>query len=118
MNTDDFRWYQQDAINSFFDYIEENPEEGNPLICLPTGTGKGRVLNGLMQAMIEVFPQSRHMALTHVKELIGQNYNAMDAIWPSAPTGVYSAGLKKKDAVQPIIYGGIQSVVNLSLIHI
>jgi DNA repair protein RadD len=35
-------------------------------------------------------------------------------IWPSAPAGIYSAGLKRKDAGFPITFGGIGSVVKAS----
>lgn len=48
---------------------------------------------------------------THVKELIAQNYERMLDLWPMAPVGLYSAGLKKYEAHMPIVFGGIASMV-------
>jgi DNA repair protein RadD len=50
------------------------------------------------------------MMLTHVKELIEQNAKTLINIWPLAPVGIYSAGLKQRDNGLPIVYGGIASV--------
>jgi len=38
--------------------------------------------------------KSAFLLVTHVKELIAQNANVMMKIWPEAPLGIYSAGLK------------------------
>jgi DNA repair protein RadD len=48
--------------------------------------------------------------LTHVKELITQNAEKLLNIWPTAPLGIYSAGLESRDMILPIVFGGIQSV--------
>ena len=48
--------------------------------------------------------------ITHVKELIQQNYEKLKAVWNDAPVGIYSAGLKKRESQQKIIFCGIQSV--------
>jgi len=48
--------------------------------------------------------------LTHVKELVQQNHKALLTMWPQAPAGIYSAGLKKRQFLQPIICAGIASV--------
>jgi DNA repair protein RadD len=50
------------------------------------------------------------MKLTHRKELISQNLDKLMAVWPTAPAGVYSAGLGRKDASYPIIFGGVGTV--------
>lgn len=47
--------------------------------------------------------------LTHVKELIEQNYEKLIQLWPLAPAGIYSAGLNRKE-VRPITFAGILSV--------
>ena len=52
------------------------------------------------------------MQLTHVKELIGQNYKTLLRMWPQAPAGIYSSGLRKFDTHYPITFAGIASVVN------
>jgi DNA repair protein RadD len=50
------------------------------------------------------------MMLTHVKELIQQNYEKLKSWWPTAPAGIYSAGIGKKEHFYPITYAGIGSV--------
>ena len=60
---------------------------------------------------MRVWPTQRFMLLTHVKELIAQNVEALFEIWPNAPVGIYSAGLKSRDIAYPIIYAGIQSAI-------
>jgi DNA repair protein RadD len=52
------------------------------------------------------------MVLTHVKELIEQNAEKLQLHWPNAPMGIYSAGLRQRDTMLPIIFGGAASVVS------
>ena len=106
------REYQHDAVQSVFDYFESG-KTGNPVIALPTGSGKGLVIAWLVQRILNMWANQRIMMLTHVKELVVQNGNALKKIWPNAPIGIYSAGLNQKDIMQPIIFGGIQSAVNV-----
>ena len=47
--------------------------------------------------------------MTHVKELIEQNHERFHGIWHDAPSGIYSAGLKRRDDAQ-IMFAGIQSI--------
>jgi DNA repair protein RadD len=54
----------------------------------------------------------RVLMLTHQKELIAQNAEKLRAMWPGAPLGIYSAGLRKRELDQPITFAGIQSVRN------
>jgi len=104
------RWYQQEAVESIFSYFQE--KQGNPVIALPTGTGKSLVIAGLLERIFKQWPNQRILNLTHVKELIEQNAAKLQALWPSAPMGVYSAGLRQRDTALPIIFGGSASVVN------
>ncbi|UPT53007.1 DNA helicase [Hafnia phage yong3] len=105
------RDYQREAVYSIFRYFdEEKGDAGNPLIALPTGTGKSIVIAYFLKLLYEWYPNQRVMMLTHVKELIAQNYDKIMQVWPEAPAGVYSAGLKRKDAYSMITFAGIQSV--------
>lgn len=104
------RWYQLEAIQSIFDYYEAG-NSGNPIIALPTGTGKTIVIAGFMQKVLKMWPKQRFMVLTHVKELIVQNEAKLMQMWPTAPCGIYSSGLNQKDIMHPIIFGGCASVV-------
>jgi DNA repair protein RadD len=105
------RPYQADAVDAIFDYFNSgNP--GHPLIVAPTGTGKSVVIAALIQRILADYPTTRVMCLTHVKELLQQNIEKLLHIWPDAPVGVYSAGLKQANTEAPILFCGIQSVFN------
>lgn len=105
-----FRYYQQEAINAVFNYFQTNA--GNPIVALPTGTGKSLVIAGFVHAARYYYPTTRIMMLTHRQELIEQNFAKLKAHWPEAPAGIYSAGLNKADTAYPITFAGIQSVAN------
>ncbi len=102
------RYYQKEAVDSVWYYFQAN--SGNPVIALPGGTGKSLVIAGLLKAIYSLYPNQRIMMLTHVKELIDQNFDKLMKIWPAAPAGIYSAGIGRKDTHCKITYAGIQSV--------
>lgn len=108
------RWYIEEAVQSLFDYFEHTAGmdgEHNPLIAMPTGTGKSVVIAKFIRLAMQLYAATRVMGLTHVKELIEQDANAILRAWPEAPLGLYSAGLKQYDSQSPIVFGGVQSVV-------
>lgn len=104
------RHYQEAAISALFDYWRE--EAGNPLIDLATGCGKSAVMATVIKRLVEGWPDMRMMVVTHVAELIEQNYLELLGIWPFAPAGIYSAGLNRRDSRAPIVFAGIQTVWN------
>lgn len=104
------RPYQQEALDAVYNYFLTH-ETGNPLIALPTGTGKSVLPAAFINAIMRQWPNQRFAMITHVKELISQNAEELLKLWPTAPLGIYSAGLKQKDTAHPIIYGGVQSMV-------
>lgn len=103
------RHYQQEAVDGLYDFFRNNPE-GNPLIALPTGTGKALCIALFIQRTLFNWPGQRFMVATHVKELVEQNYKELLELWPTAPCGIYSAGLKRKESHLPITFAGIGSV--------
>ncbi len=103
------RDYQEFAVNSVYEYFEEH--DGNPLIVMPTGTGKSLVIAGLIQSIWMQYPGQKIIVATHVKELIEQNHRKMIEYWPTAPAGIFSAGLKRRD-IKPITFAGIASVAD------
>lgn len=110
------RDYQEFAINSIFKYFADGGI-GNPLVLMPTGTGKSIVIGEFVKRTLLQWPHSRLMMLTHVKELIAQNMDKLIKVWPLAPVGIYSAGLGKKDAFYPVTFGGISSVAKAKNMH-
>lgn len=104
------RYYQQEAIFSLFDYFGEN-KLGNPVVALPTGTGKSHVIAGFIELTMSYWPTQKFIVATHVKEIIAHNAAKLLEAWPTAPLGIHSASLKKRDVIHPIIYGGIASMI-------
>jgi len=103
------RWYQTEAVDSIFNFFASG-KKGNPLVALPTGTGKSIVIGLFIQKVLQYWPSQRILLATHIKELIEQNVNKIRDIWPLAPVGINSSGLRQRDTVQPIICAGIKSI--------
>lgn len=103
------RDYQAWAIAEIFRYFEQS--QGNPIIALPTGTGKSVIIAGFIAEVFKRYRGQRIMKAAHVQELIEQNFSKLLELWPTAPAGIYSAGLKRRDAQTPIVYAGIASAV-------
>ena len=101
------RYYQQQAINDTMDWFTKN--SGNPLIVLPTGTGKALLCAELARIAC-AYPDTRVLVVTHVRELVAQNHAEMISLWPDAPAGIYSASLKRRDVSKRITFCSIQSV--------
>ena len=102
------RPYQREAIDTLYDWFSAN--SGNPLVVIPTAGGKSLIIATFVREAIEQWPDTRILILTHVKELISQNFQELIGFWPDAPAGIYSAGLGKRDLHARIIFAGIQSL--------
>lgn len=116
------RWYQEEAVDKLFQYYSKDrplvngiPIDKNPLICLPTGTGKSLVIGSFIHRCFNIQQNTRVVMATHVKELIKQNASKLIEIWPNAPLGICSAGLKSYDLHHPIIFGGVKTLVKRAL---
>ncbi|MFA5630292.1 MAG: DEAD/DEAH box helicase family protein [Porticoccaceae bacterium] len=105
------RYYQEDSVQGIFDYFAE--KDGNPLVVLPTGAGKSLVMAMFVRRAIESYPSTRIVILTHVKELIQQDAQAIIRHWPQAPIGIWSASIGKK-MKQQVTVAGIQSIHRLA----
>ena len=104
------RQYQREAVNAIYDYFTER--DGHPLIVMPTASGKSFVMAAFIKETLEHWSDQRILVLTHVRELIRQNFQELVDHWPLAPAGVYSAGLKRRESNAQVLFGGIQSVHN------
>src|SRR5258706_15511235 len=104
------RYYQQEALDALYKYFADG-NTGNLLIGFPTGVEKSVLPAAFIQGIMRKWPNQRFLMITHVKELISQNANVLLKVWPEAPLGIYSSGLNLKQTAQPIIFGGIQSMI-------
>lgn len=103
------RDYQVACHEALWRQVHEHPDQ-NPLVIQATGLGKSLQIAMFVYAMLSRYPHLRMMMVTHVKELVKGNYDTLRALWPSAPVGIYSAGLGVKDTRQQVTYAGIASV--------
>lgn len=103
------RYYQHEAVDSIWEYFA-NGGTGNPLVAMPTGTGKSVVIGDFVRRVMQQYPTERILKLTHVKELIAQNFGKLLELWPLAPAGIYSAGLNRRESHLPVTFAGIASV--------
>lgn len=103
------RDYQLAAHEALWQQVHNHPDQ-NPLVVEATGLGKSLQMAMFIYAMTTTYPHLRSMVVTHVKELVEGNYHTLRALWPAAPVGVYSAGLKMRDTRAQITYAGIASV--------
>ena len=100
------RYYQQQSHDAAWDFLRDQP--GNPLIVLPTGSGKSLVIAMLVQQAREF--DARVIVLQHRKELIRQNAEKIQTLLPDIKVGFNSAGLRRHDFDNDVICAGIQSV--------
>lgn len=102
------RDYQQRTIDYLYRWFEGN--RGHPCLVLPTGSGKSHIIAELCRDVIQSWPDQKILILTHVKELIEQDVEKILMAWPTAPIGIFSASIGKKQLGEPITVAGIQSI--------
>lgn len=108
------RPYQHEAIQSIYQWFEAG--KNAPLIVTPTGSGKSVILAEFIRGACQQYHDTHILVVTHVKELVEQDYNKIKEIWPDAPVGIYSAGLKRRQLKQ-ITVASIQSIYNKKDFH-
>lgn len=112
------RDYQDACVDALFDYWATGQPDpllpwGHPVAALPTGTGKSIIIAEFCRRACTFYPGTKILVLTHVKELVSQNFEKLLELWPTAPAGVFSAGLKRKDLGRDITFAGIGSIVKV-----
>lgn len=105
------RDYQEESINSIYEYWDK--EKGkHPLISMPTGSGKSVVIAEFCRRTCVNWPDVRIVCVTHSRELVDQNEKELREHYKDASTGVYCAGLNRKQTQARITFASIQSVYN------
>lgn len=103
------RSYQSECIEHLYKYFATH-KDGHPVCALPTGTGKAVIIALFLQSIYAKWYDQKVLVVTHVKELVDQNYKKFMGLWPNAPAGINSAGLGRRDTRNRIIFGGIGSM--------
>ena len=98
------RDYQDAAVTAALDAVKTGL---HPVLALPTGSGKSLCCAALCATL-----PGRVLVASHRYELLEQDARALHAYDPSVPWGIYSAGLKRRETHQKVIFGGVQSIYN------
>src|SRR5262249_17491986 len=75
---------------------------------LATGLGKSFLIGDLCRR----FGQQgrRVLVLSHVREIVEQDAEAIAALWPLPPLGINSAGLGSRNVDAPVLLATVQSI--------
>ena len=103
------RWYQEECCSSIIDFLDN--KKGNPLVVLPTGSGKTVVIAKIVDKILTKNPNSNILILSHVKEILCQDKHSLENYFEGIEVGVWSSGLKEKSK-RKIMVAGIQSIKN------
>jgi len=105
----ELRPYQKEAVEAIYRHLRERDD--NPCVVIPTAGGKTPILAAVCRDAVGRW-QGRVLIVAHVKELLEQAVDKLNAVAPELwhQVGVYSAGLKSRDTEHPIIVAGVQSV--------
>jgi len=101
------RWYQEESVDSLMSYFDTN--EGHPIVVAPTGAGKSLILCEFVNQYLSDYPGSKILVLSHVKEILQQDHDALTSYFHGYEVGLWSAGLNSKTK-KMITVGGIQSI--------
>jgi DNA repair protein RadD len=105
------RPYQQEAVDSVKPYIQ-GTKQGNPIIVLPTGSGKTWTMAYIIEHFVEEHFPKKVLVISHVSEILKQNRATIEAHMGFS-TAYYSADLGEKSTDAMIIVAGVQSIVRL-----
>lgn len=108
LKTITIRDYQAKVAPRVFDYLRKH-KDGHPLAALPTGSGKTVVIADVIDQILDKWSGTEIMVLSHVKEILKQDYNMLDSQL-DVDIGLNSSGLNRRDCTHQVTVAGIQSV--------
>lgn len=103
-----YRPYQTRTIADLWRWFLDNPE-GNPVVEATVGAGKSLMIAETIRQALD-YPGTRVLMCVASRELCRQNAEKLISVWPEAPVGIYSAGLKSRCLDKRIIYATIGSI--------
>ena len=107
------RYYQAAAVDAVYQHLANN--SGNPVVVIPTGGGKTPLLASICEDVVKKW-HGRVLVISHVKELLLQQQQALQATCPDIEVGLYSAGLKSRQSDAPVVVAGIQSAYRMATV--
>jgi len=102
------RPYQEEALEALDHHVMHS--DTNPCVVIPTGGGKSVLMAWSIQQWKAAYPPFRVCILAHRKELVKQNAEELATLWPTGDIGIYSAGLRRRDIDNSILYASIDSI--------
>lgn len=108
----ELRDYQKAAVAGTAQGWQQGTRSG--LVVLPTGTGKSLVIGEICRQAMAIGAST--IVATHVKELVEQDSAEFAKFCPGQPFGIYCAGLGRKEADKPLVFGSIQSLRDGSML--
>ena len=108
------RYYQEEAVASVWEWFNNGGHA--PLIVTPTGSGKSIILAEIIRQAISWYPETKIAVVTHVKELVVQDFEKVRLLCPNISAGIYSAGLNKRQ-IKQVTVASIQSVYKNEHFH-
>jgi DNA repair protein RadD len=103
------RAYQHEALAALWRFWRAGG--GNPLVALATGTGKSLLIADLCRRF--ALRDRRIVVLSHVREIIEQDFKALATLWPEAPlgaVGINCAALGERNTEAPIVLATVHSI--------
>ena len=100
----ELRWYQEEAVNEL---IKTNC--AHPVVVAPTGSGKTLILCGFIDKCLTKNPKHNVLVLSHVEDILRQDFKAIEKYFGEDSCGLYSAGLSSR-TIKKLTVAGIQSV--------
>ena len=101
------RWYQIEATDALMKSLED--KDCHPIVVAPTGSGKSLMICDFIDRYMTKNPTARILVLSHVKEILRQDCDALEKYFEDIDIGLYSSGMKSR-TVKTITVAGIQSV--------
>lgn len=102
------RPYQEAALAALRAHLKSST--GYPLIDAATGTGKSLIIAAAVHELAQQQPDARVLVLAPRLELIEQDVDAIEMLWPDAPVGIVCEGLDRHDLDAPIVVATINSI--------
>jgi len=102
------RDYQKKAVSKALS------QKVNTLIACPTGSGKTAILGGICKELLLKNSSTKILIVSHVQEIIKQDFEALVQFVNPDILGIYSAGIGYRN-VEQITVAGVQSIYSKGL---